>query len=160
MTKTQFNITNESQDVSPLPAGDHRAAMNRRESMTNTRHNNKNDLQKKYRLGTVSKNILLESINQFHCANLVLVNMWIKTHRQADFVQRASLTVNIISVAPSKNIIQYVAKWYARKIIDHHCSVVPEKKSQPSGPLLSGILGKPRFQLELWALGLGFSCPH
>ena len=32
------NITNNSQDVSPFPAGDHKAAMNRRESMTNTRH--------------------------------------------------------------------------------------------------------------------------
>ena len=31
-----------------------------------------NDPQKKYRLGTVSKNILLESLNQFHGANLTL----------------------------------------------------------------------------------------
>ena len=29
--------------------------MNRRESMTNTRHNNTNDPQKKYRLGTVKE---------------------------------------------------------------------------------------------------------
>ena len=35
--KTQLNITNKSQVVSPFPAGDHKAAMNRRESMTNTR---------------------------------------------------------------------------------------------------------------------------
>ena len=28
----------ESQDVSPFPAGDHKAAMNRRENMTDTRH--------------------------------------------------------------------------------------------------------------------------
>ena len=56
-----------------------------------------------------------------------LVQMWIKTHRQADFVQHASLTGNINSMAPSTNIIQYVAKWYVRKIIDHYCSVVPEK---------------------------------
>ena len=28
----------QSQEVSPFPAGDHKAAMNRRESMTNTRH--------------------------------------------------------------------------------------------------------------------------
>ena len=33
--------------------------MNRRESMTNTRHDNTNDPQKEYCLGTVSKNILL-----------------------------------------------------------------------------------------------------
>ena len=34
--KTQLNITNERQDVSPFPAGDHKAAMNKRKSMTNT----------------------------------------------------------------------------------------------------------------------------
>ena len=37
VTKTQLNFTNESKEVSPFPAGDHKAAMNRRESMTNTR---------------------------------------------------------------------------------------------------------------------------
>ena len=36
--KTQLNNTNNSQDVSPFPAGDHKVAVNRRESMTNTRH--------------------------------------------------------------------------------------------------------------------------
>ena len=36
MTKIQLNTTNKSQKVSPFPAGDHKAAMNRRESMTNT----------------------------------------------------------------------------------------------------------------------------
>ena len=32
--------------------------------------NNTNDQQKKYRLGTVCKNILLEGLNRFHGANL------------------------------------------------------------------------------------------
>ena len=45
--------------------------MNRRESMRNTRHKITNDPQKKYRLGTVSKNILLEGLNQFHDSNLI-----------------------------------------------------------------------------------------
>ena len=36
--KDTINITNKSQEVSPFPAGDHKAAMNRRESMRNTRH--------------------------------------------------------------------------------------------------------------------------
>ena len=36
--KTQLNITDESQEVSPFPAGDHKAAMDRRESMANARH--------------------------------------------------------------------------------------------------------------------------
>ena len=34
--------------------------------------NNTNDPQTKYRLGTVSKNILLEGLNQFHVSNLTL----------------------------------------------------------------------------------------
>ena len=35
--KSQLNITNKSQEVSPFPAGDHKAAMNRRESITVSR---------------------------------------------------------------------------------------------------------------------------
>ena len=38
VTKTQLNITKKSQEISPFPVGDHKAAMNRRESMTSTRH--------------------------------------------------------------------------------------------------------------------------
>ena len=70
--KNTINITNKSQEVSPFPEGDSKAAMNRRESMTNTRHENTNDPQKKYRFGTVSKNILLKGLNHFHGANLTL----------------------------------------------------------------------------------------
>ena len=36
--KTTINIKNKSQEVSPFPAGDHKAAMNRRKSMTIIRH--------------------------------------------------------------------------------------------------------------------------
>ena len=36
--KKTVNITNKSQALSPFPAGDQTAAMNRRESMRNTRH--------------------------------------------------------------------------------------------------------------------------
>ena len=50
--KNTINITNKSQEVSPFPEGDRKAAMNRRESMRNIRHT-KNDSQKKYCLGTV-----------------------------------------------------------------------------------------------------------
>ena len=46
----------ESQEVSHFQAGDHKAAMDRQESMTNTK-------QKKNRLRTVSKNNLLEGLN-------------------------------------------------------------------------------------------------
>ena len=37
--------------------------MNRRKRMTNTDTNNTNDPQKKYRIGMVSKTILLEGLN-------------------------------------------------------------------------------------------------
>ena len=40
--------------------------------MRNQDNKNTNDPQKKYRLGTVSKNVFLEGLNQFHGANLVL----------------------------------------------------------------------------------------
>ena len=36
--KTHLNTTHKSQEVSPFQAGDHKAAMDRRESMTNARH--------------------------------------------------------------------------------------------------------------------------
>ena len=52
--KNTINITNKSQAV--------------HKSMRNTRHKNTNDPQKKYCIGTVSKNILLEGLNQFYCA--------------------------------------------------------------------------------------------
>ena len=53
--KNTINITYKSKEVSPFPPGDHEAAMNRRESMRNTRRINTTDSQKMYRLGTVSK---------------------------------------------------------------------------------------------------------
>ena len=70
--KTTINITNKSQKVNPFPAGDHKAAMNRPKALQSQDINNTNDSQKKYRLGTVSKNILLEGLNWFHSANLTL----------------------------------------------------------------------------------------
>ena len=55
--KLTVDTTNESQEVSPFPAGDHKAHINRRaQNITNTRQDkNIKDPQKKYRLGTVSK---------------------------------------------------------------------------------------------------------
>ena len=52
------------------------------ESITKQDRNNINDLQKKHRLGTTSKNILLEGLTQFYGApSSPLVQMWIRTHR-------------------------------------------------------------------------------
>ena len=56
-TNSQLDTTNESQEVSPFPAGDHKAHINRRSQMHSKHKTEKNikDPQKKYRLGTVSK---------------------------------------------------------------------------------------------------------
>ena len=79
VTISQLDIKNESQEVSPFPAVNHKAPINRREKQD---RNNINGPQKKHRLRTVSKNILLEGLNCFHCApTSPLVQMWIKTHR-------------------------------------------------------------------------------
>ena len=57
VTNSQLDITNESQEVSPFPAGDHKAHINRRaqrHSKHKTEKKNIKDPQRKYRLGTVS----------------------------------------------------------------------------------------------------------
>ena len=83
MTTSQLHITNESQTVSPFPAGDQRQQQTDvHESITKQDRNNINDPQKKHLLGTVSKNILLEGIKRFNGApTSPLVQTWIKTHR-------------------------------------------------------------------------------
>ena len=84
VTNSQLDTTNESQEVSPLPAGDHKAHINRHPQKHSKHKTEKNikDPQKKYRLRTVSKNISLEGLNQFNGApTSPLVQMWIKTHR-------------------------------------------------------------------------------
>ena len=57
------DFTNESQEVSPFPAVNKRhQKTDVHESITKQDRNNINDPQKKHRLGTGSKNILLEDI--------------------------------------------------------------------------------------------------
>ena len=57
VTNLQLDTKNESQEVSPFPAGDHKAHINRRILMHRKHKTEKiiKDPQKKYRLGTVSK---------------------------------------------------------------------------------------------------------
>ena len=64
MTNLQKDTTDESQEFNPFPAGDHKAQINRRAQMHNKHKPEKNDPKKKYRLETVSKNILLEGLNR------------------------------------------------------------------------------------------------
>ena len=46
-----------TQETSPFQAGDHKAAKNRQESMTDTKHKKQKGSTKKHRLGMVSKTI-------------------------------------------------------------------------------------------------------
>ena len=57
VTNSQLYTTNESQEVSPFPAGDHKEQKNRGTQRHNKHKTEKNikDPQKKYHLGTVSK---------------------------------------------------------------------------------------------------------
>ena len=57
--KLTEDTTNEGQEVSPFPAGDHKAHINRRaQNIANTRQNkNIQDPQKKYRLGMASRSL-------------------------------------------------------------------------------------------------------
>ena len=57
VTNSQLDTTNESQKVSPFPAGDHKAHINRRTQRQIKHKTEKNikDPQKKYHLGTLSK---------------------------------------------------------------------------------------------------------
>ena len=56
VTNSHLDTTNESQEGSPFPAGDHKAHINRRAQRHNKHKTEKNtkDPQKKYRLGTHS----------------------------------------------------------------------------------------------------------
>ena len=65
LQKHNKNITNESQEVTPFPAR-HKAAMKDAKAWQIQHINNMNDPQMKYRLGTISKNILLDGLNRFH----------------------------------------------------------------------------------------------
>ena len=56
VTNSQLDTTNERQEVSPFPAGDHKAHINRR-TQWHSKHKTEKNIkypQKKYRLGTVS----------------------------------------------------------------------------------------------------------
>ena len=52
-------VIQESQDVSPFPTGGHKAARNRYRSMAKANTNNKKDPQKKHRLGTAGKKLVI-----------------------------------------------------------------------------------------------------
>ena len=60
-TTSPIDMTNESQEISPFPAGDHKeTTKDLHESITIQDRNNINDPQKKHPLGTVSKSKSLQ----------------------------------------------------------------------------------------------------
>ena len=70
----QLDTTNESQEVSPFPAGDHKAHINRR-----AQRQSKHKTEQKHKRSTKEvppwnghKNCLPEGLNQFNGANLTL----------------------------------------------------------------------------------------
>ena len=70
----QLDTTNESQEVSPFPAGDHKAHISRR-----AQRHSKHKTEQKHKRSTNEVppwngqyNILLEGLNQFNGANLTL----------------------------------------------------------------------------------------
>ena len=74
VTNSQLDITNENQEVSPFPAGDHKAHINRR-----AQRHSKHKTEQKHKRSTKDVppwngqlNILLEGLNRFHGANLTL----------------------------------------------------------------------------------------
>ena len=62
MTKTQLNITNKNQEVTPFPASNEQTRKHDKHKTQITQMIHKRS----------SKNILLESLNRFHGANLTL----------------------------------------------------------------------------------------
>ena len=72
--KSTKNITNVGEEDSPFPAGDHKAAIRDKQ----TRNiGNKDDPQKRHRLGTVSKIFLLEGLNRFIRLGYFCISYWI-----------------------------------------------------------------------------------
>ena len=74
MINLQLDTTNEGQEVSPFPAGDHKAHINRR-----AQRHSKHKTEQKHKTSTKEvppwngqSNILLEGLNHFNGANLIL----------------------------------------------------------------------------------------
>ena len=74
VTNSQLDTTNESQEVSPFPASDHKAHIDRR-----AQRHSKHKTEQKHKRSTKEVppwngqlNILLEGLNRFNSANLTL----------------------------------------------------------------------------------------
>ena len=79
--KNTINITNKSQEVSPFPSGDLKAAMNRRESIRNTRQKKQMIHKRSTAFERSVKIFYSRALTGFTAPTSPLVQMWIKTHR-------------------------------------------------------------------------------
>ena len=80
---SQLDTTNECQEVSPFPAGDHKAHINRRAQMHNKHKTKKpiKDPQKKYHPGMVSKIFYWRVQTGPTAPTSPEIQMWINSHR-------------------------------------------------------------------------------
>ena len=83
--------------------------MNRRESKRKKPH--KNDPQKKHRLGTVSRNILLEGLNWFNSANLILSSDVDKVIFTGGFCRKRCLKINLFYVFAAHSVLR-ITIWH------------------------------------------------
>ena len=82
LTNSQLDTTNKSQEVSPFPADDHKAHINRR-AQRYSKH--KTEKHKRFTKEVPPWNVqyffLLECLTGFMVPTSPLIQMWIKTHR-------------------------------------------------------------------------------
>ena len=97
VTNSQLDTTNESQEVSLFPAGDHEAHINRR-AQRHSKHKTEQK-HKKSRSTALERSVkyFTGGLNRFNSApTSPLIQMWIKTHRYL-VCMKESLLINALS---------------------------------------------------------------
>ena len=123
MTKnTTIHRIQESEEVSPFLAGDHKAARHREDNMAKTKINKK-DPQKKYHLGMVSK-----KITSFTVPTSTLILMWINTHRCLVHMKDPKL-IHESSPSKYKSRSRYIRRQNKDKDSTVHTTQYRKKKS-------------------------------
>ena len=81
MTNSQLDTTNESQEVSPFPAGDLKAHINRR-AQRQSKHKIEKNIKDPQRSTALERSLrYFTGLNRFNGATSPLIQMWIKIHR-------------------------------------------------------------------------------
>ena len=121
VTNSQLSTTNESQEASPFPAGDHKAHINRRAQRHNKHKTEKNinDPQKKYRLGTVSKIFHWRAETCFKAPTSPSIQMSTKTHRYLVCMKDPNLSMHHLL----EHINQDIKRRYSKDKVSTHYSI-------------------------------------